>query len=378
MRPHSIDASRLIVAYTHTYRNPSNKKQTFTQEIIIPGPISSHPATLCTKSGSTIYPDVETSKIPRKKKGATWTPIPGASKHAWTRGKDTWSLHVFFIRLHRDSNTYQDTNSNTPLLVRDTINPNDPSFRRKDNKWILQFARRRATDYAWQVSRVHWSPSERRALYTAINTFCARHGIHNFGFTDTCKLDATQLQRMADQINLAPNPARTVARGVDAVRGQIISAHESKNGALFKLLQKGRRLREKITGGGEVSRADKFPEAAIPIEEFPSDDGASVTNGTKKRKRGGAARGEGSGCGADSGRDLYEPTEPTRKRVSTASKVTSKAKPAQNQTPPTSDDCFEPSESEDGEVEGTSEEETSQGRLVVKKKKKARVGGTRQ
>lgn len=246
------------------------------------------------KSGSIIFPDVETSKVPRTKRAAPWKPVPGTSRYEWTRGDgdslESWRVNMFLHRLQRGTYAYQDIYINTNVL--NNVNPNDKTFRTLYNKWILQFARRRDATYTQKVVRIHWSVSERHALYTSINKFCTDFGIDKFGFSDGCELGTKQLQRMADFVNTVPNSSRTMPRGVDAVRGQIVSSHDRpqpKNKAIFHLLAKAALFRSRIASGEEIFSAERQPELAIPLSQFPVDDPemapGRLTRGGKKRKR---------------------------------------------------------------------------------------------
>lgn len=276
-----------------TYRYTDAAGNAYVQETELPEVVRA-PANASDKPGSILVPDVETSKVPRTKKGSPWVPVPGTSRHEWTRGggeqRETWRVIVFFRRLDRDTHAYQDMYVNTNMLR--NVDPNDKRFRTSYNKWILQFARRRDATYTQKVARVHWSVAERQALYTGINSFCAKFCIHRFGFTEDCKLSTKQLQLMADGVNSAPNPLRTTPRGVDAVRGQIISAHnraQPKNKAIFDLLGRAVALRARTARGEVIPRAERKPHAAIALSEFPVEPPAaaagSLTSGGRKRKR---------------------------------------------------------------------------------------------
>lgn len=289
IRPHPTDLSKSIV----TYRYTNSTGHIYVQTTEIPEVVRV-PANPVGEASSIIVPDVEASKIPRTKKGSPWVPVPGTSQCEWTRTKggqqQMWRVNIFFRRLDRDTHAYRDMYINTNML--NNVDPNDKTYRTAYNKWILQFARRRDATYTQKVARVHWSVAERRALYTGINTFCAKFGIQRFGFTEECKLTTRQLQLLADRVNAVPNPARTAPRGVDAVRGQIISAHDKaqpKNKAVFDLMARAVALRARIASGEWLSRAERKPHAAIALSEFPVDVPAAVDRsaapGIKKRKR---------------------------------------------------------------------------------------------
>ena len=289
VRPHPTDATKVIVTYKFTNIAGS----TFVQETEMPEVVPI-PANTCTDPGSIIVPDVEVSKVPRTKKGLSWVPVPGTSCYEWTRGdgdqQEKWRIVVFFRRLSRDTNKYQDIYINTNML--NSVDPNNKKFRTSYNKWILQFARRRDATYTQKVARVHWNIAERRALYAAINVFCAKFGINKFGFSEDCKLSTRQLQLMADAVNTAENSLRTAPRGVDAVRGQIISAHDKaqpKNKAIFDLAVTAVAQRSRIERGEVVPRAERKPQFAIPLAAFPIDPptatASSSTSIDRKRKR---------------------------------------------------------------------------------------------
>lgn len=289
IRPHPTDATKVIISYRYTV--PSGN--VYTQETEMPQVVPK-PANALDQPGSIIVPEVEKSKVPRTKKGSPWTPVPDTSRYEWTRGvggqQETWRVIVFFRRLDRDTYEYQDIYINTNMLA--NVDPNNKRFRTSYNKWILQFARRRDATYTQKVARVHWSVPERRALYTAINAFCAKFGIHHFGFAEACKMGTKQLQLMADAVNTAPNPLRMVPRGVDAVRGQIVSAHDKaqpKNKAIYDLLKTAASFRARIASGEAIPRAERKPQLAIPLTEFPVDPPVTATAprtpGGRKRKR---------------------------------------------------------------------------------------------
>ncbi|KAF3031871.1 hypothetical protein E8E12_000947 [Didymella heteroderae] len=237
IRPHPTDPSKVIVMYHVTVDGKHYDQETEIPEVI---PML---AVVHSSSGSVIFPDVEDSTVPRTLKSSPWTPVPGSSGHEWIRGegdkRETWRINIFFRRLDQDTHAFEDIYVNVNHLK--NVNPNDKKFRASYNKWVLQFARRQDANYTQKVARVHWNTAERRALLAAINTFCSKFGIHKFDFVEGCRMSTEQLQLMADAVNAAPNSSRLEPRGVDAVRGQITSAHnksQPKNKAIFDLLVK--------------------------------------------------------------------------------------------------------------------------------------------
>lgn len=97
---------------------------------------------------------------------------------------------------------------------------------------------------------------------------------------------------MADAVNAVPNPSRLETRGIDAVHGQISSAHnksQPKNKAIYDLLAKGTEFRARTSGGEAISEAELKPKAAIPLPDFPVDHPVTTTPpstpGSRKSKR---------------------------------------------------------------------------------------------
>ncbi|KAJ4989720.1 hypothetical protein SVAN01_04750 [Stagonosporopsis vannaccii] len=289
IRPHPTDISKVIITYR--YNTPAGTA--YIQETEMPEVVPDL-ASAPNQTGGVIFPDVETSKVPRAKKGSPWMPVPGTSRYEWTRGEggqqETWRINIFFRRLDRDTHTYQDIYVNTNILK--SVDPNDKKFHTSYNKWVLQFARRRDAAYSAKIMRFHRSVAERRALYISINPFCAKFDIHKFGFIDYCKLSTLQLQVMANAVNSVPNPLRLAPRGVDAVRGQIASAHNispPKNKAIFDLMVKAPALRSRIASDEVVPRAERKPKFAISLSDFgverPVAARTLLPPGGRKRKR---------------------------------------------------------------------------------------------
>lgn len=288
IRFHPTDPTKLIVTYHVTVDGKPYYQKTEIPKVI---PM---PADVPSSGDSVIFPNVEASTVPRTPKSSPWTPVPGSAGYEWTRGegdeKKAWRINIFFRRLSRDTHAFEDIYVNVNHLK--NVDPNNSTFRTVYNKWVLQIARRQDANYTQKVARVHWNAAERRALYTAINAFCARFGIHRFGFADECKLSTNALQMMADAVNAAPNPSRCDARGIDAVRGQITSAHNKsppKNKAVFDLLAQSTGFRARMAAGEVIPKAVRKPKAAISRAEFPLDTPVPgtprSTPDSKKRKR---------------------------------------------------------------------------------------------
>ena len=97
-------------------------------------------------------------------------------------------------------------------------------------------------------------------MYTAINAF-----IHDNGIDAYDTMTSADLQAITDAINAVDGKAR----GLDALRGQITSAHETKNHTMWYLREHARDFRLMIEGGGEVTDNERYPEHIIPLSEFP-------------------------------------------------------------------------------------------------------------
>src|SRR5690242_1454574 len=112
IHPHPTDASKVVITYRYT--TPAGG--VYVQETEMPGVVSG-PASVSKGTGGVIFPDVESSKLPRTKKGVPWMPVPDTSGYEWTRGegndRETWRINIFFRRLDRDTHAYQDIYVNT-------------------------------------------------------------------------------------------------------------------------------------------------------------------------------------------------------------------------------------------------------------------------
>ena len=97
-------------------------------------------------------------------------------------------------------------------------------------------------------------------MYTAINAF-----IHDNGIDAYDTMTSADLEAITDAINAVGGKAR----GLDALRGQITSAHETKNHTMWYLREHSRDFRLMIEGGGEVTDDERYPEHIIPLSEFP-------------------------------------------------------------------------------------------------------------
>lgn len=276
----------------------------------IPSP---SPASPPSSQGSLIFPSPLTSKLPRALKSAPWRPNPGTHNTEWTRTNpsgDTsiWRVSIFFRRVDASSFTTQDSYSNASMLA--NIDPNNKHYRNGYNKWVGQFGRRWDGDYAQakKAANTLWSGAERAALYAQVNAFCARDGVHRFGFDDGCGLSNKVMRGVAAAVSGVPNPERKIPRGIDAVRGQIGSARAGpnpKNRHVFEVLEKGRALRARLAKGEKLAASEMRPRAAIPLEDFPVDPAVAVGAGGK-RKRAAAAEPFDS-SDEDTSEDLSEP-----------------------------------------------------------------------
>ncbi|KAF2036459.1 hypothetical protein EK21DRAFT_83429 [Setomelanomma holmii] len=242
--------------------------------------------------------DPQAAKIPKKIRGnkannhqpPLWVRRPGTN--TWMRSvvpgepDEEWELVIVFRRFNTVTHRYEEAYVNPSKLI--NVDPNDKNFMYAYNKWIDQFCRRNL-DTGPTIRKDHWTVPERCALMKAINEFCARQGLKNFG---TAKgMSNADLQLMADAVNaVGPNgkgvEKGTTARGADATRAQIMSAHDKKNKAIFVLREKAETLRNHLAIGEIISRRERYPMDAIPEEQFP------IEGKTTTRK---AGRGKGPG-----------------------------------------------------------------------------------
>ncbi|KAH8730840.1 hypothetical protein GQ44DRAFT_768010 [Phaeosphaeriaceae sp. PMI808] len=222
-------------------------------------------------------PDLASAKIPSRSRpnkrnnyqAFEWTyqPVQGH----WTRpaGRDqpneVWRPIIFFRRF--DARTHKYEEAYTSIAKLRNVNPNDKKYMYAYNKWIDQIRRRRDSKYNKVVIKDHWTIIERCALYAAINSFVRKSGLHNLGFGQGFKMGQKELRTMADTVNRVGGKARKI----DAVRGQIMTAHEKKNKAIFDLMQRAQILRGHLGSNESITRADIYPTEAILPSLFPSE-----------------------------------------------------------------------------------------------------------
>jgi hypothetical protein len=243
--------------------------------------------------GETVfYPKLDTGKVKdkiraSKKNGGnppTWTKKPDGP--GWTRpsrngGEDEYWEPIMFYRQF-DSVTLEYLYSHHNVGLLENVDPNDPVWKNKYHKWIDQMKRRRDSKYVQKMNKDHWTPAERRALYSAVNSFIRTSGMHNFGFGNraTASTSTADLQVIADAVNKVGGKNRLV----DAVRGQIASSHPTKNKAILKLLGLAQALRDKLDREEKVTREELFLREAIPRSSFPSDPAAPKKTRGKGKK----------------------------------------------------------------------------------------------
>tara|TARA_R110002003_G_scaffold25_23_gene1321 strand:- start:1478 stop:3502 length:2025 start_codon:yes stop_codon:yes gene_type:complete len=225
------------------------------------------------------------AKIPSRKRAnkknghqpPLWVRQPGTN--TWRRPgepgepDDIWELAILFRRFNAVTHSYEEAYLTTSRLI--NVDPNDKAFMYAYNKWIDQFRRRRDGQYEITVKKDHWTVPERRALMEGINTFVARKGLKNFGAGASLGMSNADMQVIADHINAIGGNNR----GIDATRAQIISAHVRKNKAIFELRDRAEALRNRLANGDAISRAERYPQEAIPRSQFPVEDKG---NGPKK------------------------------------------------------------------------------------------------
>jgi hypothetical protein len=308
--PHPTDPTKLIARFRVELPHASGTYYEQIDEIPVRDETASSPA----KPGFYFIRDLTNAKIPQRRRankknnhqGDKWT--RQASGEIWTRpglngeGIDVWEPIVVFRRFNATTQKYQQIYINLSKL--DNVDPNDKMYQYAYNKWIDQIRRRRDGTYVQVVNKDHWTHAERRALYAAINAFVRKAGLRNFGFGPDVAMNQKDIQVMTNAVNTVGGKNRHV----DAVRGQISSAHIRKNKAIYDLLQHAQVLRDRLDRDEIVPRKERYPQEAIVSSLFPPD--ANTTPGS--RRRGPRPRGEvgnSVNCPNDSDADLTDTPE---------------------------------------------------------------------
>jgi hypothetical protein len=254
----------------------------FIQKDVIPEQRASADEDLYEAGASIFFPDLDSRKVPKKDKEkksdvvVRWNKV---GEHRWERtfkGKhETFTPSIALRRFNARTHAYEHIHVGTSKLK--NIDPNDKTWKDAYNKWIDQISRRSNADYQKKKTRDHWTVGEICAMYTAINAFVHENGIDAYDAMSTADLTT-----ITDAINAAGGKGR----GLDALRGQITSAHESKNHTMWYLRENARDFRLMIEGGGEVTDEERFPEHIIPLEEFPVERRTNHRKGVRKPRVG--------------------------------------------------------------------------------------------
>jgi hypothetical protein len=307
---HPTDSTKLIARFRVELPHAPGTYYEQIDEIPVRDETASSPA----KPGFYFIRDLTNAKIPQRRRankknnhqGDRWT--RQASGEIWTRpgldGKEieVWEPIVVFRRFNATTQKYEQIYINLSKLK--NVDPNDKMYQYAYNKWIDQIRRRRDGTYVQVVNKDHWTHAERRALYAAINAFVRKAGLRNFGFGSDVTMNQKDIQVMTDAVNTVGGKNRHV----DAVRGQISSAHLRKNKAIYDLLQRAQVLRDRLDRDEIVPRKERYPQEAILPSLFPPD--ANTT--PSSRMRGPRPRGEvgnSVNCLNDSEADLTDTPE---------------------------------------------------------------------
>ncbi|KAG9184941.1 hypothetical protein G6011_11771 [Alternaria panax] len=281
--PHDTDPTKIEATFKIKMPDGSGW---FTQNDVIPEQRDSADVDLYDAAASIFFPDLESRKVPKKDKEKKSDVVVRWNKVSTFRWERTFKgKHEIFtpskLRLDETHETHTDFVS---LLLQhihigtsklNNIDPNNKVWKDAYNKWVDQISRRSNADYEKKKTRDHWTVGEICAMYTAINAFVHENGIDGY---DT--MTTSDLQVITDAINAVGGKDR----GLDALRGQITSAHETKNHTMWYLRENSRAFRLMIEGGGEVSDDERYPEHIIPLSEFPVEKRNNHRTGVRMRR----------------------------------------------------------------------------------------------
>jgi hypothetical protein len=254
-------------------------------------------------------PRLEESKVPHSDRAnkhnnwqpALWTRQPNSV--VWTRpGRqggplDHWQPISVFRRFNLTTNKYEDIHVSLKKL--ENINPNDKPFANAYNKWLDQIKRRRDSEYTKIVSKDHWSPEERRALYIAINVVVRTIGLDAFTSSGV-RMFKADMQSIADAVNAVGG----LNRRPDAVRSQINSSHATKNKPIFDLMAVGDAMRDRLGREEDVPHGERYPDEAIPTRLFPDVPVSKKQASSTSKKRAAAHMEDTDGEPADPPADM--------------------------------------------------------------------------
>ena len=367
--PHDTDPSKIEASFKIKLPDGSGW---FTQTDIIPEQRDSADEDLYDARASVFFPDLESRKVPKKDKEKKSDVVVRWNKVAafrWERNfkgnHEVFTPSIALRRFNARTHAYEVSIIYTRYTLQHEltahfrivqhihigisklkdIDPNDKVWKDAYNKWIDQISRRSNADYEKKKTRDHWTAGEICAMYTAINAF-----IHDNGIDAYDTMTSADLQAITDAINAVGGKAR----GLDALRGQITSAHETKNHTMWYLREHARDFRLMIEGGGEVTDDERYPEHIIPLSEFPLEkrvnhrkSGRTRRTGTYKSK----FRSVGTQTDDDNvyRDDVYSAAGNNNAASASRSKKRKRAAPASDSEK--DEDVTEPEDNEEMEVE---------------------------
>ncbi|EMD60182.1 hypothetical protein COCSADRAFT_346725, partial [Bipolaris sorokiniana ND90Pr] len=261
--PHETDAAKIKAVFHLKLADGSGW---YTQRDVLPEQRESAEEDERYEHNTLFVPELTACKVPQKPKAennATCSPWIKVSTWRWKRTADNktefWTPNFVFRRFHARNRKYEG------IYVGETriknIDPNNKAWVSAYHKWIDQIKRRSDSSWVHEKRRDHWAVPEICAMYNGINDFLHTNGIDAYhGITNV------SLQPILDAINAAGNKNR----GMDALRGQMSSAHELKNASMAYLRDNVRELVKYLEDGGILDDEERFPEKFIPEEEFPT------------------------------------------------------------------------------------------------------------
>ncbi|CAG5158549.1 uncharacterized protein ALTATR162_LOCUS5137 [Alternaria atra] len=277
--PHDTDPTKIEATFRIKMPDGSGW---FTQKDVIPEQRDSADEDLYEPCASIFFPDLDSRKVPKKDKekkndvAVRWNKVADLRWERTFKGKyEVFTPSIALRRFNARTHAYEHIHIGTSKL--NNIDPNNKMWKDAYNKWIDQISRRSNANYQKKKTRDHWTIGEICAMYTAINAFVHENGIDAYDSMSTSDLSA-----ITDAINAVGGKAR----GLDALRGQITSAHETKNHTMWYLRENAREFRLMIEGGGKVSDEERYPEHIIPLTEFPVEKRTTYRMGMRKTRAG--------------------------------------------------------------------------------------------
>ncbi|KNG49741.1 hypothetical protein TW65_03501 [Stemphylium lycopersici] len=184
------------------------------------------------------------------------------SDWGWERTKngqtEVWVPRFVYRRFNARTHRYEHIYLAKKKM--ENVDPNDKKWVYTYNKWLDQIKRRSDSTYVQDKQRNHWTASEICAMYTGFNEYLHTKGIDAFS-----SMNNATFQPILDAINVAGNNIRSL----EGLRGQIKSAHETKNASLAYLRDNMQGLMEYMELVGVISDDERFPKQSIS-PKFPS------------------------------------------------------------------------------------------------------------